>query len=78
MLKMMIEPDRIVAENLLATSSVAESLSLLLFFIVCLCTPFSLSARSWDSAGSAGANHLPEFMSGDVPDKPDRAGGHPV
>lgn len=44
----------------------------------CPCVPLSPSARSWDPAGSAGANHLPEFMSGDVPDGPDRPGGHPV
>ncbi|KAM7370867.1 hypothetical protein PAMP_010381 [Pampus punctatissimus] len=35
-------------------------------------------ARTRDSTGSAGANHLPEFMSGDVPDAPDRESGHLV
>lgn len=49
-----------------------------LFFILCPRIPLSPSARSWDSAESAGANHLPEFMSGDVPNKADRAGGHLV
>lgn len=40
--------------------------------------PSSPSAWSRDSAGSTGANHLPEFLPADVPDKPVGAGGHPV
>ena len=40
--------------------------------------PVSPSVRTRDSAGGAGANHLPEFMSGDVSNGPDGAGGHPV
>lgn len=49
-----------------------------LFFILCPRIPLSPSARSRDSAESAGANHLPEFMSGDVPNRPEGAGGHLV
>lgn len=34
---------------------------------LCICgVIFSAAARSGNAAGSAGANHLPKFMSGDV------------
>lgn len=40
------------------------------------CVFHSPSVKTWDSTGSEGANHLPEFMSGDVPLRSNRAGGH--